>query len=61
MSEGTAQPSAHDALAILLRTLKMPTIARHASEVANKAEREGWSFGQYLRHLCTLEVEERVP
>lgn len=60
MSAGVAQPSPHDALALLLRQLKLPTIARHAGEVAAKAEREGWSFGQYLRHVCTLEVEERA-
>jgi DNA replication protein DnaC len=48
-----------DALLLLLRVLKLPTVARHAEEVANKAEREGWSFGQYLRHLVELEVEER--
>ena len=48
-----------EALAVLLRALKLPTIARHAEEVAQKAEHEGWSFGQYLRHLTALEVEER--
>ena len=52
-------PSAQHSLSMLLRALKMPTIARHAEEVATKAEREGWSFGQYLRHLSELEVEER--
>jgi DNA replication protein DnaC len=46
-------------LAMLLRVLKMPTIAKHAEDVARKAEREGWTFGQYLRHLAGLEVEER--
>jgi DNA replication protein DnaC len=51
--------SPHEALGLLLRVLKLPTIARHAEEVAHKAEREGWSFGQYLRHLAGLEVEER--
>ena len=44
---------------MLLRSLKLPTVARHATEVAQKAEREGWSFGQYLHHLVELEVEER--
>ena len=43
----------------MLRVLKMPTLGRHAEEVAHKAEREGWTFGQYLRHLVSLEVEER--
>jgi DNA replication protein DnaC len=49
----------HDSLGMLLRTLKLPTVSRLAEEVAQKAEREGWSFGQYLRHLVVLEVEER--
>jgi len=44
---------------MLLRALKLPTVAKHASEVAQKAEREGWSFGQYLHHLVELEVAER--
>ena len=48
-----------EALVILLRILRLPTIARHAEEVARKAEREGWSFVQFLVHLLTLEVEER--
>ena len=55
----TTAASTHDALGLLLRVLKLPTIARHAEDVADKAEREGWSFGQYLRHLAGLEVEER--
>jgi DNA replication protein DnaC len=44
---------------ILLRALKLPTVARHAEEVAEKAEKEGWRFGQYIHHLMELEVEER--
>jgi DNA replication protein DnaC len=48
-----------DSLAMLLRALKLPTIARHAEEIAQKAEREGWSFGQFLHHLVELEVHER--
>jgi DNA replication protein DnaC len=51
--------SPYDVLGLLLRELKLPTVARTAEEIATKAEREGWSFGQYLRHLATLEVEER--
>jgi DNA replication protein DnaC len=46
-------------LQMLLRVLKLPTVARHAQEVAAKAEREGWSLLQYLRHLMELEVQER--
>lgn len=55
----TTAPTPQESLAMMLRVLKMPTIGRHAEEVAHKAEREGWTFGQYLRHLVSLEVEER--
>ena len=48
-----------DALVLLLRALKLPTVARCAEDVAQQAEREGWSFGQYLHHLVELEVQER--
>lgn len=46
-------------LGVLLRALKLPTFARLHEEVASKAEQEGWSFAQYLRHLAALELEER--
>jgi DNA replication protein DnaC len=52
-------PAAEAPLAMLLRTLKLPTVARHADEIAAIAERDGWTFGHYLRHLIVLEVEER--
>ena len=55
----TNDTSPHEALAILLRTLKLPTFASSYQEVARLAERHGWSFGQALRHLCELEVQER--
>jgi DNA replication protein DnaC len=48
-----------EGLVILLRALKLPTVARSYEEIARKAEREGWSFGQYLHHLVELEVQER--
>jgi DNA replication protein DnaC len=48
-----------EGLVILLRALKLPTFARSYEEIARKAEREGWSFGQYLHHLAELEVQER--
>ena len=52
-----AAPSA--SLAILCRALKIPTVARHAEEVARLAERESWTFERYLHHLVELEVHER--
>ena len=47
------------ALTIMLRALKLPTICRHADEIARLAEREGWTFERYLHHLVELETLER--
>jgi DNA replication protein DnaC len=46
-------------LAMILRALKLPTVARHADDIAQQAERDGWTFGRYLHHLVELEVHER--
>ena len=46
-------------LALMLRSLKLPTVARHTEEVARLAEREGWTFEHYVHHLVELEVHER--
>jgi DNA replication protein DnaC len=54
---GAIEPVA--SLAILLRALKLPTVARHVDEVAQLAEREGWTFPRYLHHVIELEVHER--
>ena len=51
--------SMQESLSILLRALKLPAFARHYADVAQKAEREGWTFGQYVHHLAELEVDER--
>jgi DNA replication protein DnaC len=55
----TAMIAPEASLALLLRALKLPTVARLYEEIAQKAEQEGWSFAQYVRHLAMLEVEER--
>jgi len=55
----TDTPSPRGSLAILLRALKLPTFAASHAEIAARAEREGWSFGQALLHLCEMEVHER--
>jgi len=47
-------------LAMMMRALKLPAFARYAEEIAQKAEREGWTFGQYLHHLAELEIQERA-
>lgn len=46
-------------VSLLLRSLKLPSFVRTHSEVAVRAEREGWSFEQYLLHLAEIEIEDR--
>ena len=58
MTTATMVP-AGASLSVLLRSLKLPTFAALHEELADKAEQEGWSFTQYLRHLAMLELEER--
>lgn len=54
-----ASTSPIESLGIMMRALKLPAFARYAEEIAQKAEREGWTFGRYLHHLAELEVHER--
>lgn len=49
----------HQGLALMLRTLKLPTFAAMHEQVALQGGRDGWTLGQSLRHLCELEIEER--
>jgi DNA replication protein DnaC len=46
-------------LAMMLRTLKLPTFAAMHEQVALHGDRQGWTLGQSLRHLCELEIEDR--
>jgi DNA replication protein DnaC len=55
----TPATSPVESLGIMMRSLKLPAFARYAEETAQKAEREGWTFGRYLHHLAELEVDER--
>ena len=44
---------------MLLRALKLPGFAAHHEEVGRQAERDGWTFEAYLRHLLEIELGER--
>jgi len=46
-------------LAMRLRDLKLPSFAAHHGDLAEQAERGGWSFPSYLLELCELELRER--
>ena len=44
---------------VLLRSLKLPGFVAYHEEAARRAEEEGWSYIDYLGHLCEVELEER--
>ncbi len=46
-------------LEILLKSVKLPSFASSHEKVARQAEREGWSFSEYLRQLTETELEDR--
>lgn len=46
-------------LEMMLRGLHLPSFLMHHQEASEKAESEGWSFLDYLSHLCELETEDR--
>lgn len=49
----------NETLDMRLRALKLPAFVAHHAEVAEEAEKQGWSFGQYLDHLTEIEFAER--
>ena len=55
----TGQAGSSQSLDMMLRALRLPGFASYHEEVALKAERQGMSFGQYLHHLCELELADR--
>jgi DNA replication protein DnaC len=48
-----------ESLALLLRSVNLPSCAMHYQKVADQAESEGWNLTRYLRHLVELEIEAR--
>lgn len=49
----------NESLEMKLRALHLPSFVAFHAEVAVKAEKQGWSFGQYLQHLAEQELEDR--
>jgi DNA replication protein DnaC len=58
---GTTLPekTQQDVLAVCLRALRLPSFLSYHEEIARQAEKGGWSFSQFLRHLCEVEMQER--
>lgn len=58
MTSTTLRPPT-ESLEMHLRALKLPSFLAHHADVGTQAEREGWSFSQYLHHLAEIEMSER--
>lgn len=54
-----ARVSPCERLSVSLRALCLPSFAAHHEAVAERAEKGGWSFGQYLAELADLELADR--
>jgi len=50
---------AERSLAMLLRSLKLPSFVASHEELARQAERDGWPHVEYLGRLVELEISER--
>lgn len=48
-----------EALSLLLKSFRLPTMASIYPEVAQMAEREGWGYLKFLQHLCESEAQDR--
>jgi DNA replication protein DnaC len=48
-----------DALAMLLRSFKLPTMAARYAETLASAEEQNWGYRRFLQHLCEAEAADR--
>ncbi len=49
-----------DTLPLLLRAMRLPTIAREHAEVTRRAEAENWGYARFLAYLFEAEANERL-
>lgn len=54
-----AAPLSQPSLDLMLRGFRLPSFVRLWRDHADKAEKQGWSFEQFLMALCEVEVDER--
>ena len=48
----------HDALAGLLRSFHLPTMASIYADTLQQAEQSDWGYRKFLQHLCEIEAED---
>jgi len=46
-------------LPLQLKNLKLPTFNTQWGSLAESAQQNAWTYGQYLSHLCDLELQKR--
>lgn len=55
----TTDRGTREALQVFLRALKLPGFAAYHADVAAQGEAGGWTFQEFLRQLCELELQDR--
>ncbi|MGH8335756.1 MAG: ATP-binding protein, partial [Gammaproteobacteria bacterium] len=50
----------NDALSLLLKAFRLPTMAEIYPRVAHEAEQQGWGYRKFLQHLCEAEAQDRA-
>ena len=49
-----------DALGLLLKEFRLPTMTELFEQVAEQAEQQGWGYRKFLLHLCEAEAQDRA-
>lgn len=49
-----------DALGLLLKAFRLPTMAEIYARVVQEAEQQGWGYRKFLQHLCEAEAQDRA-
>jgi DNA replication protein DnaC len=49
----------HDALTVLLKSFRLPTMAAQYEAALQQAEAENWGYRKFLQHLCESEAQDR--
>jgi DNA replication protein DnaC len=49
-----------EALGLLLKAFRLPTMATIYDQVVQQAEQQGWGYRKFLLHLCEAEAQDRA-
>jgi len=60
MSAASPALSSPNGLPLLLRAMRLPTIAREHDEATRRAEAENWGYARFLAYLFEAEANERL-